>query len=81
MNNFYSSLYLSAFYSSLFCFFHFILFFSDKNYYACLFPILFFTLEPELNEFEPRLGWFYLKLFSIFQDLSRRSIETGFCGI
>ena len=23
-------------------------------------------------------GWFYLKLYSIFQDLSRRSIETDF---
>ena len=40
----------------------------------------------EFNEFEPRLkfkpqlkyGWFYLKLYLIFQDLSRRSIETGF---
>ena len=28
---------------------------------------------------KPRLkyGWFHLKLYSIFQDLSRRSIETG----
>ena len=45
--------------------------------------------EVEFKEFElwpkfkPRLkyGWFHLKLYSIFQDLSRRSIETGFCGI
>ena len=36
--------------------------------------------ETEFKEFEPRLkyGWFHLKLKSIFQDLSRRSIETGF---
>ena len=36
--------------------------------------------EAELKEFKPRLkyGWFLLKLYSMFQDLSRRSIETGF---
>ena len=35
--------------------------------------------EAEFKEFDTRLknGWFYLKLYSIFQDLSRRSIETG----
>ena len=34
----------------------------------------------EFKEFEPRLkhGWFHLKLYSIFQDLRRRLIETGF---
>ena len=34
-------------------------------------------------EFKPQLkyGWFHLKFYSIFQDLSRRSIETGFGGI
>ena len=46
-----------------------------------------FTLsEAELKVFEPQLkfkprlkyGWFHLKLYSMFQDLSRRSIETGF---
>ena len=45
--------------------------------------------EVEYKEFEPRLkfkpglkyGWFHLKLYSIFQDLSRRSIETDFLGI
>ena len=39
--------------------------------------------EAEFNEFEPRLkfGWFQLKLYSIFQDFSRRSIKTGFLGI
>ena len=42
--------------------------------------------EAEFKEFEPWLkfqtqlkyGWFHLKLYSILQDLSRRSIETGF---
>ena len=35
--------------------------------------------DPRLK-FKPRLkyGLFHLKLYSIFQDLSRRSIETGF---
>ena len=45
--------------------------------------------EAEFKEFEPRLkfkprlkyGWFHLKLYSMFQDLSRRSIETGFWRI
>ena len=44
--------------------------------------------ETEFKEFERRLkfkprlkyGWFHLKLYSMFQDLSRRSIETGFGG-
>ena len=42
--------------------------------------------EAEFKEFEPRLkfknwlkyGWFYLKLYSIFQDSSWCLIETGF---
>ena len=46
-------------------------------------------LKAEFQEFEPRLkfeprleyGWFYLKVYSIFQDLSRCSIETGFWKI
>ena len=45
--------------------------------------------EAEFKEFEtrfkfkPRLkhGWFHVKLYSIFQVLSRRSIETGFWQI
>ena len=39
--------------------------------------------EAEFKEFEPWLKycWFHLKLYSIFQDLSRRSIKTGFWGI
>ena len=45
--------------------------------------------EAEFKEFEPRLkfktrlkyDWFHLKLYSMFQDLSRRSIKTGFKGI
>ena len=44
--------------------------------------------EAEFKEFEPRLkfkprskyGWFYLKLYAIFQNLSQSSIETGFWG-
>ena len=47
------------------------------------------TAEAEFKEFEPRLkfetrlknGWFPLKLYSMFQDLSRRLIETGFWRI
>ena len=39
--------------------------------------------EAKFKEFDPRLkfksrlknGWFHLKLYSIFQDLSRRSIK------
>jgi len=33
-------------------------------------------------EFKPRLkyGWFHFRLYSNFQDLSQRSIETGFLG-
>ena len=45
--------------------------------------------EAEFKEFDRRLkfetrlkyGWFHLKLYSMFQDLSRRSIETGFWRI
>ena len=54
----------------------------DKNkcfvlFFKCIF------LEAEFKEFETRLkyGWFHLKLFLIFQDLSRRCIETGFWQI
>ena len=41
------------------------------------------STEAEFKEFEPRLkySWFHLKLYSMFQDLSRRSIETGFWRI
>ena len=37
----------------------------------------------KFKEFEPRLkyGWFYLKLYLTFQDLSWRSIKTGLMGI
>ena len=53
------------------------------SYTSLLFP------KADLKKFEPRLkfkprlkyGWFHLKLYSIFQDLSRRSIETGFWQI
>ena len=37
----------------------------------------------QFKKFKPRLkyGLFHLKLYSIFQDLGRRSIETGFWQI
>ena len=46
-------------------------------------------LEAEFKEFEPWLkfkpqlkyGWFHLKLYSMFQDLSRHLIEPIFEGI
>jgi len=39
--------------------------------------------DAEFKEFEPRLkyGWFHLKSYSMFQDLSWRSIKTGFWRI
>ena len=39
--------------------------------------------EAEFKEFDPRLkyGWFHLKLYSMFQNLRRRSIETDFWRI
>ena len=45
--------------------------------------------EAKFKEFEPKLkfetwikyGWFHLKMYSIFQDLSQGSIETGFWRI
>ena len=64
-----------------------------KNFLNSYFPEvthLFLAVpEAEFNEFEPRLtfmtqlkyGWFGLKLYSMFQDLSRHSIETGFWRI
>ena len=47
------------------------------------------NLEGEFKEFESRLkfklrfkyGWFHLKFYLIFQNLRRRSIETGFWRI
>ena len=60
--------------------FHFMKIFSNVN----KFP----QPETEFKEFDLRLfkpwlkfGWFRLKLYLIFQDLSRRSFETGFWGI
>ena len=46
-------------------------------------PLIKNIPEAELKKFKPWLkyGWFHSKLYSIFQDLSRRSIETGFWGI
>ena len=44
------------------------------------------STQVEFTEFEPPLkfetrlkyGWFHLELYSMFQDFSRCSIETGF---
>ena len=38
------------------------------------------TPQPEFKEFETRLkySWSHLKLYLMFQNLRRRSIETGF---
>ena len=51
--------------------------------------LIFYKPEAEFKEFERRLkfkpplkyGWFHLKLYSIFQDLSRCLIETDFWRI
>ena len=51
----------------------------------CILNYPFLAKKTEFKEFEPRLnfdtrlkyGGFRLELYSIFQDLSRRSIETG----
>ena len=64
-----------------------ILFLILLNFYMVTFA--FICSEAKFKEFEPRLqfklrlkyDWFHSKLYSIFQDLSRRSIETGFWGI
>ena len=60
-----------------------------KNLSLCGKNLEFIFQEAEFKEFYPRLkfkprlkyGWFHLKLYSIFQDLSRRSTETGFWQI
>ena len=69
------------------------LYFSEKAFQIlCVFLLTFdFNLnnfffvksEAEFKEFEPRVkyGWFHLKLYSKFQDLGRRSTETGFWRI
>ena len=59
------------------------------NLWEFFFLSTFKPTEAEFKEFEPLLkfkprlkyGWFHLNLYSIFQDLSRRSIETGFWQI
>ena len=50
------------------------------------FPEAPYGPDAEFKEFKPRLefetrlkhGWFQLKLYSVFRDLSRFSIGTGF---
>ena len=48
-----------------------------------IFLFLLICPEAEFKEFDPRLknGLFHLKSYSMFQDLSQRSIETGFWRI
>jgi len=61
-----------------------------SNHYLCFKKLENVSCsEAEFKEFERRLklkprlkyGWFHLKLYSMFQDLSRRSIETGILRI
>ena len=53
--------------------------------FTCKQPIfeLLKRSEAEFKEFKPRLkyGWIYLKMYLIFQDLTLRSVETGFWQI
>ena len=57
-----------------------------QNNKVLSFPFLIYQPEAEFKEFESRLKfethlkycWFRLKLYSMFQDLGRCSIETGF---
>ena len=65
--------------------------FKNYEFYLILWKMLnnFKSSEAEFKEFEMRLkfkpwlkfGWFHLKSYIMFQDLSRHSIETGFWGI
>ena len=51
--------------------------------------VIFILPEAEFKEFEPQLtsdtrlkyDCFHLKLYSMFPDLSQRSIETGFLAV
>ena len=51
-----------------------------QSLFVRFYPNPGFLSEAKSKEFEPRLkhGWFYLKLYSLLRDLSRRSIGTGF---
>ena len=42
-----------------------------------------YLIQSSYKAFKPPLkyGWFHLKLYSMFQDLSRRLIETGYWRI
>ena len=56
---------------------------TENLYLISLQPAAEFKEFEQRLKFKPRLkyGWFHLKMYYIFQDLSRRSIETGFLGI
>ena len=59
----------------------------EKNDFRVYFVLK--TPEAEFKEFEPwfkfkprpKYAWFHLKLYQMFQDLSRRLILTGFWRI
>ena len=52
-------------------------------FYQCSIPEAKFKEFETRLKFKPRLkyGWFHLKLYLTVQDLSRRSIKTGFWQI
>ena len=52
-----------------------------KGSFICIATELFLKESPEAEFKEFKYGWFQLKLYSMFQDLSRRSTETGFWWI
>ena len=60
-----------------------------KGHLKLQFDYYAWNSEAEFKEFEPRLkfetrlkyGWFNLELYSMLQDLSRRSMKTGYWRI
>ena len=58
-------------------------FFKNLLTRCCWLSIFQWIFEAEFKEFEPRLkyGTLYIKSYSLLQELSQRSIETGFWRI
>jgi len=54
-----------------------------KGHLKLQFDYYAWNSETEFKEFETRLkyGWFNLELYSMLQDLSRRSMKTGYLRI
>ena len=52
-----------------------------KGSFICIATELFLKESPEAEFKEFKYGWSQFKLYSMFQDLSRRSTETGFWWI